>query len=838
MYDVQAKSLLNLWNAVNHVRFTRSKILYIIKVLNSEDQINFIYKKNSKIYVSNKEDVKEYLARPENVKSLSSLTASVRVKTQNLVKTIPFAVNREFRLMVNLPTKESIKNVIDFPSPESFSKMNQDMRSYQVIAEEDCETVISRIFNDESLGSFRAGGTLWKLISNSFIGVSRAKARQVVNKQEIKQLGQAHAIVSRPIQSMWPNEHWQIDVFIMSDARASMRSNYKNIWRQDVVVIIDHFSKYVWARVVNAKDDPVTNELKRDELLNSRHKQIINFLEEICNPAYRTRRVDVAKENMKPAWAITGRPAYPRLLQGDREFAPDTSKYITEWCAENNVIQSNSKPFSPNTQGLVERVNKTIKGSLKSMLFAKGSVLFRPQGRDKEFEKNLADVVRAYNAMSHNITQGSPHKVYFGRDDEIYESNLNSAITNVIQRTETEIELEKGSLTAVPRADRFSSVSSMSELSGGASSAASEIPDDTNVLNQGCRIHPSVEERLKNKPQSWEPIGSIEHTCAIERCRSGIMKSAQEMLGVAEKKINRFQKSKVEVGDIVRLLNMQSEETDPRTGQNVGDITRKHGAGDKLERSRIDESARAAKTVMHWSRELYVVREIIPGEGRDATRFKVSLLSPESGSSEKVGNYIKSTFNKKNIKILKDLRWCYYRKDILVIPPESNRDVIIYSMSNVIQGNIRREKLLKMIKNIESTLNLQYILRKYSDIAKNYISDILNLWIREIDYIKINKKRYKIENFQSEKIIHVKNYEEFDRNQDPEFSSRITRIENSLSSSLYFVYYVTIPGLGAVSIVDIFAETYELDLNRLAEISRLSTKPTLSPQAVEGTAIL
>lgn len=148
----------------------------------------------------------------------------------------------------------------------------------------------------------------------------------------------------RPILATEPFEHFFLDFFQLSHSPVEGRFY--------VLVLIDHFSKYVWAQLTM---DRMTETVEQ-------------FLRQV----------------------FTSKQA-PAHLQSDngKEFR---SALIQQLCDEANVRITHGRPYRPQSQGAVERVNATIANALIKHLLddlAKGDV---------DMHALLAQVVQTYNS--------------------------------------------------------------------------------------------------------------------------------------------------------------------------------------------------------------------------------------------------------------------------------------------------------------------------------------------------------------------------------------------------------------------------------------------------------
>lgn len=80
-----------------------------------------------------------------------------------------------------------------------------------------------------------------------------------------------------------------------------------------------------------------------------------------------------------------------------------TSRDFKQWARDNNIDISYATPFHHQTNGMVERANRTIETMLRTTTT-----------NQTEWDTLLPDMTRAYNTATHHTTALSPHKLHFG----------------------------------------------------------------------------------------------------------------------------------------------------------------------------------------------------------------------------------------------------------------------------------------------------------------------------------------------------------------------------------------------------------------------------------------
>ena len=108
----------------------------------------------------------------------------------------------------------------------------------------------------------------------------------------------------------------------------------------------------------------------------------------------------------------------PTIVQSDNggEFI---GSELTEWLGELGVRAINSSAYHLQSQGRVERFNKTIERELGKRI---------AEVNNKQWIDYLANANRAYNCTVHSTTNQTPFRVMFGRDPPFQWSTLSALL--------------------------------------------------------------------------------------------------------------------------------------------------------------------------------------------------------------------------------------------------------------------------------------------------------------------------------------------------------------------------------------------------------------------------
>jgi hypothetical protein len=249
----------------------------------------------------------------------------------------------------------------------------------QVVKESDVPKVIKKFYGDVQTNGYRGVAAFFDRLQKEFLGISRRDVEKTIATFEVKQVSTAtnYTKVVKPIVTTHKMEHWEMDLI---DVSQHSRLNGGITFLLNVV---DHFSKFAWSR-----------PLKNKSMENVSYELLHIFLQE----------------------------GSPEVLTSDNgsEFVGSKTQ---ELCANFNVDQRFSAAYRPQTNGLVERFNKTLKEGLARYLADHSS---------KRYIDELQYLVHSYNTTKHGTTRQTPFQVHKGVDASM--SMLNLIVQERIQK--------------------------------------------------------------------------------------------------------------------------------------------------------------------------------------------------------------------------------------------------------------------------------------------------------------------------------------------------------------------------------------------------------------------
>lgn len=289
----------------------------------------------------------------------------------------------------NYPLKKKIGNMIakyDFRlSSKNDPRTNRqalnvvvnepgNVQLYRVVAKEDVNDVIKSVYENPGEGGFRGRDAMYALLRRQYVGITTRDIQRFLDKRPLRQqLRPKKKRVSKSVRARRPMHIWQID-FIEMPKLIGRNRQYRY-----VCVIIDMFSKYLWVIPLRKRKQ----KTKQTRTLN----RVAHFI-----------------PKLRELFETEGSPT---VLQSDNEFNSSEYKNLL---AQFNVVMRHSLPYTPQTNGGVERVNKTIKNCLRKCMVRSGGVWTIPN--DDGTPGCLSQCVRSYNSHKHSATGYPPVELH------------------------------------------------------------------------------------------------------------------------------------------------------------------------------------------------------------------------------------------------------------------------------------------------------------------------------------------------------------------------------------------------------------------------------------------
>lgn len=235
----------------------------------------------------------------------------------------------------------------------------------KVVKESEKKAILEKFWSDPRINAYRGVQTFYDKLSQEFLGIQREEVRKFIQNQPVHQLTQnTEQKITTPFRSVKPNEMWFMDLIDMS------QYEHQNNGIHFCLNVIDHFSKFAWSRPIKNKSAPV----------------VMAELQQIMYSA-----------------------GHPDIMISDNgpEF---TSIDMSALMERFGIEQRHSMPYTPQTSGVIERWNATLK---------KGLHAWMTEHNSKRWVDALQALVYNYNTTKQSTTKFTPFQLMFKRDEKV-----------------------------------------------------------------------------------------------------------------------------------------------------------------------------------------------------------------------------------------------------------------------------------------------------------------------------------------------------------------------------------------------------------------------------------
>lgn len=219
------------------------------------------------------------------------------------------------------------------------------------------------LYNNFQQGLGLGINSFYHQVCSHYLGITRAETTTFLKNQGDYQVGHPYVKrVNKPIVVRCSNERWGVDLidlnfYLFRDDPPTHNNRYRYI-----LLIVDYFSKKVFGRA----------------LRNKTAIQIRNAINQIC----------------------VGNNTYPHIIQADNEFHNPT---MNNWANQHHVTLIKTKSFSPNSNGLIERMNQEMWKRVRAGFIRTNSL---------EWETHLQDYIININNQRHGKTKYAPDRIW------------------------------------------------------------------------------------------------------------------------------------------------------------------------------------------------------------------------------------------------------------------------------------------------------------------------------------------------------------------------------------------------------------------------------------------
>ena len=237
--------------------------------------------------------------------------------------------------------------------------------TYTVVKRSGIHDYLKKVFNNLAENGYRSGRSLYRKVSMQAIGISHTDVETFVKHQEVAQIqanifSKAPGLVVQPIRSQSVMSLWECDLIdVARYASSNQQVHY-------LLCVCDHFSKMGFVVPLKTKEsERVTYELQLIFLRESAPQTVISD----NGGEFRSRAMD---------------------------------ELAKRW----NITLKHGLPYRSNSQGLIERFNRTIENAIRAWMLDYDT---------NSYLEALPMLLYSYNCAIHSTHGFAPFLVHRGR---------------------------------------------------------------------------------------------------------------------------------------------------------------------------------------------------------------------------------------------------------------------------------------------------------------------------------------------------------------------------------------------------------------------------------------
>ena len=225
--------------------------------------------------------------------------------------------------------------------------------------------VFLKYWHDSEVCAHRGRDSTFEKLTASFFNLTRAEVEMFIRETEVYQVSSKTKNpekVTNPLMTSRPMEHLQMDLVDFHQYKNYAGNNNYTF----LLVVVDCFSKFLWAFPLKRKEAP---------------------------------------EVLSKLRALFMTEGIPTILQSDngKEFVSDESRAYYERCG---IIFRTGRAYKPSSQGQVERTNRTLKSAIYHDILATDNY---------NWVANLDLRVFSYNTLTQTSAGRTPFEIHRGR---------------------------------------------------------------------------------------------------------------------------------------------------------------------------------------------------------------------------------------------------------------------------------------------------------------------------------------------------------------------------------------------------------------------------------------
>ena len=225
--------------------------------------------------------------------------------------------------------------------------------------------VLLKYWHDAEVCAHRGRDSTFEKLTASFYNLTRAEVEMLIRETEVYQVSSKtknKEKVTNPLMTSRPMEHLQMDLVDFHQYK-NFQGNNKCTF---LLVVVDCFSKFLWAFPLKKKEAP---------------------------------------EVLSKLRALFMTEGIPTILQSDngKEFVAKASREYYDRCG---IVFRTGRAYKPSSQGQVERTNRTLKAAIYHDILATANY---------DWVTNLDMRVFSYNTLTQTSAGRTPFEIHRGR---------------------------------------------------------------------------------------------------------------------------------------------------------------------------------------------------------------------------------------------------------------------------------------------------------------------------------------------------------------------------------------------------------------------------------------
>lgn len=289
--------------------------------------------------------------------------------------------------ILNLPHKTKINKIRSFIKKANYFTVQDNSLYYRedeydlkVVPREEINVLLDHLYKNDT--NYIGIGIMkfYDKLSNHYLGITQKDVKNFLINEPIYHMSKPlRHHINKPILSSRPNERWAIDLIDLS------KYSSKNRQYKYILSCIDYFSKKCWLRGLKVKTaEAVTNQMQN---------------------------------------IIDSAGTRPDILQKDN--GTEFQGQLNNWMQLNNIQSINTLSYSPQSNGLIENLNKNVRKIIRETFI---------RNNNTNWIDHLNEIEENKNTQTNNTTRFEPNEIW------TQDGTINNKAVNVENKIKAKAE--------------------------------------------------------------------------------------------------------------------------------------------------------------------------------------------------------------------------------------------------------------------------------------------------------------------------------------------------------------------------------------------------------------